>query len=66
MSAEPVLKGRERREHWTSKGDVRLFLWEKAASSAPAPRGTIPYIMRTRGVETFHFFQPPVPVYRGA
>ena len=28
MTAEPSTVGRE---HWTHKGDVRLFLWEKAA-----------------------------------
>ena len=26
MTAEPVIDGRE---HWTSKGGVRLFLWDK-------------------------------------
>jgi pimeloyl-ACP methyl ester carboxylesterase len=28
-------------EHWTSKGDVRLFLWEKAA---PKPAGTVLFV----------------------
>jgi len=30
-------------EHWTNKGDVKLFLWEKRAA-APAPRGTILFV----------------------
>ena len=29
-------------EHWTRKGDVKLFLWRK--SPAPAPRGTILFV----------------------
>ncbi|MGH8703762.1 MAG: alpha/beta hydrolase [Burkholderiales bacterium] len=31
-------------EHWTKKGDVRLFLWEKRAAGAKAPRGTILFV----------------------
>jgi len=32
-------------EHWTSKGDVRLFLWEKFAGQSPAgTRGTILFV----------------------
>jgi pimeloyl-ACP methyl ester carboxylesterase len=31
-------------EHWTTKGDVRLFLWRKAASGAPAPQGTVLFV----------------------
>jgi hypothetical protein len=38
MTAEPSIVGRE---HWTKKGDVRLFLWEKAAGPSPGPRGTV-------------------------
>jgi pimeloyl-ACP methyl ester carboxylesterase len=30
------------REHWTKKGDVKLFLWEKAAQSAR--RGTVLFV----------------------
>jgi pimeloyl-ACP methyl ester carboxylesterase len=30
-------------EHWTHKGDVRLFLWEKRASDRP-PTGTILFV----------------------
>jgi pimeloyl-ACP methyl ester carboxylesterase len=41
MSAEPPIKGQE---HWTTKGNVRLFLWEKAAPVSPAPRGTILFV----------------------
>jgi pimeloyl-ACP methyl ester carboxylesterase len=41
MTAEPAITGRE---HWTRKGDVRLFLWEKAAGTAPAPLGTILFV----------------------
>ena len=32
------------REHWTNKGDVRLFLWEKPAIAQPASRGTILFV----------------------
>jgi pimeloyl-ACP methyl ester carboxylesterase len=32
-------------EHWTNKGDVRLFLWEKFAGDSPAgKRGTILFV----------------------
>jgi pimeloyl-ACP methyl ester carboxylesterase len=41
MAAEPAINGRE---HWTRKGSVRLFLWEKAAGSAPGPLGTILFV----------------------
>jgi pimeloyl-ACP methyl ester carboxylesterase len=41
MSAEPAIKGQE---HWTTKGDVRLFLWEKAALTSPDPHGTILFV----------------------
>jgi pimeloyl-ACP methyl ester carboxylesterase len=41
MAAEPTVAGRE---HWTTKGPVRLFLWEKAAGTSPAPRGTILFV----------------------
>ena len=41
MSAETVVAGRE---HWTSKGDVRLFLWEKPAGTSPGPLGTILFV----------------------
>jgi pimeloyl-ACP methyl ester carboxylesterase len=41
MVAEPAVSGRE---HWTTKGSVRLFLWEKAAETSAAPRGTILFV----------------------
>jgi len=31
-------------EHWTRKGDVRLFLWEKPSVRAAAPAGTILFV----------------------
>jgi pimeloyl-ACP methyl ester carboxylesterase len=31
-------------EHWTTRGDIKLFLWRKAASDAPAARGTILFV----------------------
>lgn len=30
-------------EHWTRKGDVKLFLWQKRAAT-PAPRGTLLFV----------------------
>ncbi|MSQ70115.1 MAG: alpha/beta fold hydrolase [Betaproteobacteria bacterium] len=36
----PVITGTE---HWTTKGGVRLFLWNKAAS-APTPKGTLLFV----------------------
>ena len=37
-AAAPAIEGRE---HWTRKGDVRLFLWEKRPASGHAPAGTV-------------------------
>jgi pimeloyl-ACP methyl ester carboxylesterase len=31
-------------EHWTSKGDIRLFLWRKNAVEPRAPKGTILFV----------------------
>lgn len=31
-------------EHWTKKGPVRLFLWEKAAGTSPSRLGTILFV----------------------
>jgi pimeloyl-ACP methyl ester carboxylesterase len=31
-------------EHWTNKGDVKLFLWEKRATTQGAPRGTVLFV----------------------
>ncbi|HET9492156.1 MAG TPA: alpha/beta fold hydrolase [Methylomirabilota bacterium] len=38
MTAEAAITGRE---HWTHKGSIKLFLWEKAAGASPGPRGTL-------------------------
>lgn len=38
---EPAITGRE---HWTHKGPIRLFLWEKAAGAPPGPLGTILFV----------------------
>jgi pimeloyl-ACP methyl ester carboxylesterase len=32
------------REHWTRKGDVKLFLWEKTAAQPGARRGTVLFV----------------------
>src|SRR5262245_18076774 len=32
------------REHWTRKGDVRLFLWQKSAADATRKEGTILFV----------------------
>ncbi|NJO32487.1 MAG: alpha/beta hydrolase, partial [Rhodospirillales bacterium] len=32
------------REHWTNKGDVRLFLWQKCISELPNPQGTVLFV----------------------
>lgn len=34
----------EGREHWTNRGDVRLFLWEKRAVEREASKGTILFV----------------------
>lgn len=31
-------------EHWTKKGDIKLFLWEKPAAPAVRPAGTILFV----------------------
>ena len=31
-------------EHWTKKGDVKLFLWEKATAGSSAKRGTVLFV----------------------
>jgi len=31
-------------EHWTTKGDVRLFLWEKRAAGTQPARGTVLFV----------------------
>jgi len=32
------------KEHWTTKGDVRLFMWRKAAPQGLAPQGTVLFV----------------------
>jgi pimeloyl-ACP methyl ester carboxylesterase len=41
MTAEPAIVGRE---HWTRKGPVKLFLWEKAAGGSGGRLGTILFV----------------------
>ena len=41
MTAEPSIAGHE---HWTQKGDVRLFLWEKRAGVTEGPLGTLLFV----------------------
>ena len=31
-------------EHWTNKGDIRLFLWQKRLSDLQVPLGTILFV----------------------
>jgi pimeloyl-ACP methyl ester carboxylesterase len=31
-------------EHWTRKGEVKLFLWQKAPPTSEAPKGTIMFV----------------------
>src|SRR5687768_6262778 len=31
-------------EHWTRKGDVKLFLWQKAPPTGQTPKGTILFV----------------------
>ena len=41
MSTQVTITGQE---HWTKKGDVRLFLWEKKAAPGTGHRGTILWV----------------------
>jgi len=41
MAAEPIIAGQE---HWTHKGDIRLYLWEKRAGASPGRLGTILFV----------------------
>src|SRR5258708_29476451 len=41
LAATPRLTGRE---HWTQKGDVKLFLWNKCAGDPAATRATILFV----------------------
>jgi pimeloyl-ACP methyl ester carboxylesterase len=40
-ATQPKITGKE---HWTRKGDVKLFLWEKAAPAARPARGTVLFV----------------------
>ncbi len=40
-TATPAVTGRE---HWTRKGDVKLFLWEKPATDGKGANGTILFV----------------------
>ena len=32
------------KEHWITKGDVRLFLWRKVPATGQGPKGTIFFV----------------------
>ena len=50
-------------EHWTKKGDVRLFLWEKRATTQP-PAGTILFVHGSSMASTPTFdLQVPTGTY---
>ncbi|HEX2725497.1 MAG TPA: alpha/beta fold hydrolase [Beijerinckiaceae bacterium] len=59
MTASPSVKGQE---HWTNKGDVRLFLWEKR-TGAPEKAGTILFVHGSSMASqpTFDLQVPGVP-----
>jgi pimeloyl-ACP methyl ester carboxylesterase len=59
MTASPSVQGQE---HWTNKGDVRLFLWEKR-TSAPEKAGTILFVHGSSMASqpTFDLQVPGVP-----
>jgi pimeloyl-ACP methyl ester carboxylesterase len=45
MAAESATQNWTRgREHWTNKGEVRLFLWEKPRAQGTTHRGTILFV----------------------
>jgi pimeloyl-ACP methyl ester carboxylesterase len=50
-------------EHWTNKGDVRLFLWEKRSASPEPKRGTILFVHGSSmaGTPTFDLQVPGRP-----
>jgi pimeloyl-ACP methyl ester carboxylesterase len=41
ISPSAAIRGQE---HWTNKGDVRMFLWEKRVSEQTPPAGTILFV----------------------
>ncbi len=44
QTAVPAAETISGQEHWTNKGDVRLFLWEKAAGDPAKTKGTILFV----------------------
>lgn len=50
-------------EHWTTKGDVRLFLWNKKPAPGTAPAGTILFVHGSSMASqpTFDLFVPGRP-----
>jgi pimeloyl-ACP methyl ester carboxylesterase len=50
-------------EHWTRKGDVKLFLWRKAPPAGQAPKGTILFVHGSSmaGQPTFDLSVPGRP-----
>jgi pimeloyl-ACP methyl ester carboxylesterase len=59
MAASPSVTGQE---HWTNKGDVRLFLWEKR-TGAPEKAGTVLFVHGSSMASqpTFDLQVPGVP-----
>jgi pimeloyl-ACP methyl ester carboxylesterase len=49
--------------HWTNKGPVKLFLWEKSAGASPSPLGTILFVHGSSmaGIPTFDLHVPGRP-----
>jgi pimeloyl-ACP methyl ester carboxylesterase len=41
---QPQAQAVKGQEHWTRKGDIKLFLWEKSASQPGASKGTILFV----------------------
>ena len=50
-------------EHWTRKGDVKLFLWQKAPPTGQTPKGTILFVHGSSMASqpTFDLAVPGVP-----
>ena len=50
-------------EHWTRKGDVKLFLWQKSPPSGESPKGTILFVHGSSmaGQPTFDLHVPGRP-----
>ena len=54
------------REHWTNKGGVKLFLYEKRASPSPGPLGTILFVHGSSMASTPTFdLHVPAPLMAG-